>query len=101
MGWLRRRVRNLEKAIRGDMVSIPLEGGGVAEFPASELLPAFVNSLERGRGEAVEPHPLCIACDNSSDPLWRNSAYSTQYIIDADGNLHDPANYPIPDLSEP
>ena len=98
---LRGRIRRLEQAARGDMVSIPQQDGSVKRFPASELLPAFVNSLERGRGDLVEPHPLSIACDNSSDPLWRESAYSTQYIIDEDGNLHDPADYPVPDLSEP
>ena len=97
---IRDRIKRLEQAARGDMVSIPQQDGSVKRFPQSELLPAFVNSLERGRGEAVEPHPLCIACDNSSDPIFRNSAYSTQYIIDEDGNLHDPANYPVPDLSD-
>jgi len=80
---LRDRLGRLKRAASQDYISIPLEGGGVAEFPRRAAAEAFINVHERllrgGTGDDAPPeHPLCVAARNCSDPRWRNSAYATE-----------------------
>ena len=99
---MRQTIRRLERASRGEMISIKQLDGSVKRFPQSALAEAFVNNCERLCGEDIPPHPLSVAATNSSDPRWRESlAYSTQYIIGPDGIEYDPVEHgPPEDLSE-
>jgi hypothetical protein len=91
---LRGRLKRLERAARGEMISIPQRDGTVARFPQSELREAYVSLMERlGAGEDAPPeHPLLVAIRNSSDPEFCRSAFLCE----------DPDEHtkPIPDLSE-
>lgn len=91
---LRDRLRRLEKAAEGDVITIPLRDGGVARFPAAAGMEAFSNMMERlGAGEDAPPeHPLIEAARNSSEPKWSKSFFA----------VNDPTKWtePIPDLSE-
>jgi hypothetical protein len=77
---MRRRLRALERLARFDCIRIPLEGGGVAEFPRRAATDAFLNVYDRlGAGEDAPPeHPLCEAARNSTDAYWRNSFYADE-----------------------
>ena len=100
MGWLRRRVRGLERASRGEMVAIKQMDGSTKRFPESALAEAFVINAQRFCGENIPVHALTEAADSSSDPWWRESFYSTPRVIDPDGNKLDPVGHPPEDLSE-
>lgn len=76
---LRDRIARLEKDARSPMVSIPLQDGGVARFPQSELAEAFILESRRLRGEEIEPHPLTLAAANSSEAKWRESFFSEMH----------------------
>ena len=93
---LRDRLRRLQRAAEGPIVSIPQQDGTVEKFPEREMGPAFVDALERELGkkglrhDPEQPeHPICLAARNSSDPEWRNSLYVT-----------DRPEEHVPDLSE-
>ena len=73
------------------MFTIPLEGGGVAEFSRQDMVKAFLVAYESATLGTPAEHPLLEAARNSSDPQWRN------YLSDL---LDDPANEPAKDLSE-
>jgi hypothetical protein len=73
---LRDAVRRLQKRAEGPLVVIPLEGGGVARFPESQLADAYLIANAREGGQTTEDHPLCRACRHSSDPRWRNSVWA-------------------------
>jgi hypothetical protein len=90
---LRDRLRRIERESREEMTEIPQPDGSVARFPLSAAEEAFLHNIARMKmvpGEAGEPHPLCAAASNSSDPRWRESAMS---VIEPGG--------PVEDLSEP
>jgi hypothetical protein len=77
---LRDKLRRLEQAARFDNIRIPLEGGGVAEFPQQAAAEALLNIHDRlGAGEDAPPeHPLCEAARNSTEACWRNSFYADE-----------------------
>ncbi len=91
------RLKRLEKASRAEMIEIPQADGSIARFPESAALEAFLHNHRRmmmtpeeaGRSTFREPHPLCVAASNSSDPAWRRSFMAVE----------EPSG-PIPDLSE-
>ena len=101
MGWLRRRLRGLERASKSDVVSIPQRDGSVARFPLRDLSEALSINLSRAAGEDVEPHPLTKAADRAVDRWWRESFYASPRIVGPDGIEYDPAEHgPPEDLSE-
>jgi hypothetical protein len=86
------RLRRLERGTRKEMIEVPQSDGSVARFPQSAGVEAFLHNIDRMKTtpeEAGEPHPLCVAASNSSDPSWRDSFVAT---IGPHG--------PIEDLSE-
>ncbi len=79
---LRDRLRKLQRAAEGPVVSIPQQDGSVKRFPERDLGPAYVDALDRALGnkglrhEPEQPeHPICTAARNSSDSRWRDSLY--------------------------
>ncbi len=91
---LKGRLRRLERAAEGELISIPQQDGTVARFPRSACEAAFLNALDRlGADEDAPPrHPLLEAAANSSDPHWSNGFFSD---IDYAGSTE-----PVKDLSE-
>ena len=89
-----RRLRNLELAVEGEMIVIPLLDGMVARFPQTAGMDAFTILMDcMGSGEDAPPeHPLIAAARNSSEPKWANSIYAVE----------DPGAWtdPVEDLSE-
>jgi hypothetical protein len=64
-------------------VYIPQPDGSFAEFRRSDLAAAFISTGERGgaafAGKPIPPeHPLSRAARLSSDPWWRESAYTEE-----------------------
>ena len=92
---LRDAVRRLQKRAEGPLVVIPLEGGGVARFPESQLADAYLIANAREGGLTRDDHPLCRAARNSSDPKWRESVWAGPSDDEIAG-LEE-----IEDLSEP
>lgn len=93
---LRDRIKRLQRAAEGPVVSIPQRDGTVKRFPERELGPAFVDALDRAvgkKGLRHEPeqaeHPLCVAARNSSEPDWSDSVY-----------VQERPDHPVEDLSE-
>ncbi len=77
---LRNRLRRLQRAAEGSVVSILQQDGTVKRFP-EQLQEAFLSAVDRatGRTDSDElEHPVCAAARNSSDPEWRNSFYVTE-----------------------
>ena len=77
-----RRLRDLERAAREEIVAIPQPDGSVERFPEGDLAPAFLDAVDRavGRSDPDRPlHPLCMAARNSSDPAWRDSLYASEW----------------------
>lgn len=77
---LKERLRRLERAAEGPIVTISQRDGTVKRFPERDLQPAFMDALDRSLGR-YEPdsseHPVCAAARNSSDPAWRDSFFVT------------------------
>ena len=93
---LRDRLRRLQRAAEGPIVTIPQKDGTIRRFPERELGSAYVDALDRALGEKGlrhEPeqpeHPICTAARNSSDPQWRESLY-----------VQERPEKPVEDLSE-
>ena len=87
---LKDRLRRLERAAEGPVVTIPQQDGTV-RFPERDLFPAYQDALDRalGRSGPEEPaHPICTAARNTSDPQWRHSFFVTEW------------QEPVEDLSE-
>ncbi len=70
---LRDELHRLRREAEGGLISIPQRDGTVRRFPESDLAAAFLNALDRERGEDVPEHPLSSAARNSPDPQWRDS----------------------------
>jgi hypothetical protein len=91
---IRTRLRRLELKAEEEMIVIPQEDGTSLKFPASEVMEAYKNLMDRlGAAEDAPPeHPLIAAARNSSDPKWSKSFYA----------VNDPDDWvrPVPDLSE-
>lgn len=93
---LRDRLRRLQRAAEGPIVTIPQQDGTVKRFSERDLGPAFVDALDRALGkkglrhEPEQPeHPICTAARNSSDPEWYDSLY-----------VQERPEHPVEDLSE-
>jgi len=91
---LRGRLKRLEAAAEGEMISIPQRDGTVRRFPAGTDKEAFTNLMDRlGAGEDTPPeHPMLAAVRNSSDSEWTASFY---FVEDP-----DEVTKPVEDLSE-
>ena len=101
MGRLRQTIRRLERASRGEMISIKQTDGSVKRFPLSALAEALSTNLSRAAGEDIPPHPLTKAADRAVDRWWRESFYASPRIVGPDGIEYDPAEHgPPEDLSE-
>lgn len=88
------RLKRLERGAKQEMIEIPQGNpdGSIARFPQSASVEAFLHNIDRMKmtpEEAGEPHPLCVAASNSSDPSWRDSFVAA---IEPHG--------PVEDLSE-
>ncbi|MDP8953140.1 MAG: hypothetical protein M3N18_13070 [Actinomycetota bacterium] len=97
---LKRRLRRIERAAEGELITIPQQDGTVARFPRSAYREAFLNAVDRirlrGTDERPPRHPLLDAARSSSDPRWRVS-----YFSDIDDPAEDEGDgEPVPDLSE-
>ncbi len=91
---LRDRLRRLQRAAEGELITIPQQDGTVKRFPKRAYGEAFLNAVDRiGAGEDAPPrHPMLVAAANSSDPRWSNGFFSD---IDYEGSTE-----PVEDLSE-
>lgn len=69
-------------------MTIQVEDGTVESFPGYQTREAFLNAVERAKGNNIPEHPLCSAARRSRDPKWRTSAY-----------VMDPSDKEIEDLS--
>ncbi len=78
---LRDKLKRLERAAEGEMVTIPQEDGSVKKFPPSDLELAFINECRRLRGENLEVHPLTTAARHSSEAKWRDSALAEMHVV--------------------
>jgi hypothetical protein len=92
------RLNKLERVSKREAMHIMQPDGTYKSFPQSALKGAFLNEVDRMRGEDVPRHPLTEAVSTSSDPSWSNSFYSPMAGVDRDGNEIDPRE--VPDLSE-
>ena len=93
---LKSRFRRLERAYRGDMISIEQKDGTVKRFPRSALEEAFLRNLEflDAAAEGREPPPLTefqMALMNAAQrEVWHETFF----------DFHEHPG-PVPDLSEP
>lgn len=67
---LRDRIKQAERATRGEEYAILQHDGSIKRFPASDGLDALL-ALTDGHD-----HPLAEACRNSPDSKWARSFYS-------------------------
>jgi hypothetical protein len=71
------------------LVVIPLEGGGVARFPESQLADAYLIANAREGGLTRDDHALCQAARHSSDPRWRESVLAGPEDEDIPDEIED------------
>ena len=62
---LKRWIRRLEREAEEEMVAIPQPDGTVKRFPQSDLMEAFLSSVDRATGKDVPYHPLSVAARKS------------------------------------
>ncbi len=77
---LKDKLKRLERAAEGEMVSIPQQDGSVKRFSQSAMQEAFVNECRRLGGEDLPVHPLILAAANSSEAEWRDSGFAEMHV---------------------
>jgi hypothetical protein len=70
MGFIRSRLKWLEKESREEFIEVPQKDGTIRRFPRSAGIEALLCLIDG------EDHPLAEAARNSPDLEWSNSFYN-------------------------
>ena len=96
---IRDEIRALKRQAEISSIVIPQKDGTVAKFPKSALADAFLVNLQRMTDEDIDPHPLSVAIENSTDPDRYSGTFfdSEMRVV---GEDDEPLDSAVEDLAE-
>ena len=96
---IRDEIQSLKRQVERESLVIPQRNGTVAKFPKAALADAFLVNLQRMTDEDIDPHPLSVAIENSTDPDRYSGTFfdSEMRVV---GEDDEPLDSAVEDLAE-